>query len=107
MPIVKKNDPPRGRLRHARLPIVRGIAKSMLRTCALEQLGNGLRRAERDLVCVMESAALDYRLDFEIWVTAPSRPQAFVNEHRYFGHTVSSQRCSERNIIPELELCFS
>ena len=92
---------------HARPPIVRGIAKRMLRTFALEQVGNGLRRAERDLVCVMESAALDYRLDFEIWVTAPSRPQAFVNEHRYFGHTVSSQRCSERNIIPELERCFS
>ena len=79
----------------------------MLRTCALEQLGNGLRRAERDLVCVMESAALDYRLDFEIWVTAPSRPQAFVNEHNYFGNTVFSQRCSERNIIPEFERCFS
>ena len=33
-------DPPRGRLRPARLPIVRGTSDSMLRMCALEQLGN-------------------------------------------------------------------
>ena len=32
-------DPPRGRVRPARLPIVLGTSKSMLRMCALEQLG--------------------------------------------------------------------
>ena len=33
-------DPHRGRLRPARLPIVRSTSKSMLPMCALEQLGN-------------------------------------------------------------------
>ena len=65
-------DLPRGRSRSVRVPIVRGTAKSMLRMCAREQLGNDLKRAMRDLVCdenFDESAATGCRLDFDILVS--------------------------------------
>ena len=69
--------------------------------CAIEQMGNDLRRAVRDYVCDENfdgSAAPRFRLDFEILVTTGSGPshlerRAFLIERKTFGDLYASQRC--------------